>query len=255
VPGTPAGDGALRFLNSGAAPPAWNLALDEALWRCTDGVPLLRVYGWRPEGLSLGRFQPHAATVAAIPLPDGTPVIRRSTGGGAIYHHSGELTYSVVVDLKAAGLPRDVTGSYGALHGMVAAALQTFGIDAAHRGDAGAHPGDTNALCFERRMPVDLLAAGRKICGSAQRRRGDLLLQQGSILLTPNPLVPDAVSVQDLALEPVSWGALATALMEQATVLLDRPARADQPTRDELARAAAIRAARYGHDEWTNRVP
>lgn len=255
MPATPPGDVALRYLNSGYAPPAWNLALDEALWRSYDGVPVLRVYGWKPQGLSLGRFQPHAATVAAIALPDGTPVIRRSTGGGAIYHHAGELTYSVVVDLKASGLPRDVTGSYGALHGMVAGALQTFGIDAAHRGDADAHPADANALCFERRMPVDLLAAGRKICGSAQRRRGDLLLQQGSILLEPNPLVPDAVAVRDCALQPVSWSALATALMEQATVLLNRPARADQPTREELAAAAAIRAARYGHDDWTNRVP
>ncbi len=80
-------------------------------------------------------------------------------------------------------------------------------------------------------------------------------LQQGSILLRPNPLVPDAVSLQDLALQPVTWGDLATALMEQATVLLNRPARADQPTRAELARAAAIRAARYGDDEWTRRVP
>jgi len=239
----------LRYLNSGPAPP------DEALWRGSAGVPVLRVYGWTPPGLSLGRFQPHAATVAAIPLPEGTPVVRRSTGGGAIYHHDGELTYSVVVDLRAAGLPRNVTGSYGAVHAMVAAALQSFGIDAAHRGDAEAHPDDANALCFERRMPVDLLSAGRKICGSAQRRRGDLLLQQGSILLAPNPLVPGAVSVHDLALQPVPWGALATALMEQATVLLDRPARADQPTRAELARAAAIRAARYGDDDWTNRVP
>lgn len=248
----------LRYLNSGYASPAWNLALDEALWRAAaegDGAPVLRVYGWKPQGLSLGRFQPRAATVAAIPLPADTPIIRRSTGGGAIYHHTGELTYSLVVDLKAAGLPRDVTGSYGALHGMVVGALHTFGIDAAHRGDAEAHPADADALCFERRMPVDLLAAGRKICGSAQRRRGDWLLQQGSILLEPNPLVPDAVSVQDLALQPVSWGTLATALLEQATVLLERDARPDQPTRAELSRAAEIRAARYGHDDWTNRVP
>lgn len=245
----------LRYLDSGYASPAWNLALDEALWRCFDGTPVLRVYGWRPEGLSLGRFQPAAATRAAIPLPPGTPVVRRSTGGGAIYHHTGELTYSVIVDLRAAGLPRDVAGSYTAVNAMVAGALQGFGIDAAHRGDAGAHPGDANALCFERRMPVDLLAAGRKICGSAQRRRGALLLQQGSILVTPNPLVPDAVSVRDLALQPVGRGALAAALLEHATVLLDRPARADRPTRDELAEAAATRAARYGHDGWTHRVP
>ncbi len=266
----------LRFLNSGAAPPAWNLALDEALWRCfddvddtadadaadaadaaeeADGTPVLRVYGWTPEGLSLGRFQSAAETLAAIPLPDGTPVVRRSTGGGAIFHHAGELTYSVIVDLKDAGLPRSVCASSDALHGMVAAALAGFGIEAAPRGDAGAHPDDTNALCFERRMPIDLLAAGRKICGSAQRRRGDLLLQQGSILLTPNPLVPDAVPLQDLALQPVTWGDLATALMEQATVLLNRPAQADQPTRAELARAATIRAARYGDDRWTHRVP
>jgi lipoate-protein ligase A len=245
----------LRVLDTGAAPPAWNLALDEALWRAFDGVPVLRCYGWRPEGLSLGRFQPLAATVAAIPLPPGTPVVRRSTGGGAIFHHAGELTYSVVVDLRAAGLPRDVTGSYAALHGLVARALAHFGVDAAERGAPDAHPDDAQALCFERRMPVDLLAAGRKLCGSAQRRRGDVLLQQGSILLAPNPLVPACVSVADLATVPCHRDDLARALARAAAGVLGEPAEPGTPTSAELALAAEIRAARYGHPSWTARVP
>lgn len=246
---------AFRSLDTGPAPPAWNLALDEALWRAFDGVPVLRVYGWNPAGLSLGRFQPLATTLGAIAVPAGTPVVRRSTGGGAIYHHGGELTYGVIVDLRTAGLPRDVAGSYAALHGMVARALGHFGIDATERGEAGAHPADAHALCFERRMPVDLLVAGRKLCGSAQRRRGDVLLQQGSILVTPNPLLPECVSVADVAAIPCTRDDLALALAQQATVLFDRPAQRGHPTAAELALAAELRAARYGNPVWTARVP
>jgi len=246
---------ALRVLDTGAAPAAWNLALDEALWRVFDGTPVWRVYGWRPEALSLGRFQPLAATLASIPLPPGTPVLRRSTGGGAIFHHAGELTYSVVVDRRAAGLPRDVPGSYAALHGLVARALGRFGVEAAERGAFGAHPDDAQALCFERRLPVDLLVAGRKLCGSAQRRRGDVLLQQGSILLTPNPMVPGCLSVADVAVAPYDRVALAAALANEAAALLRAPATPGQPTEAELALAAEIRAARYGNAAWTARVP
>ncbi|MCI0342875.1 MAG: lipoate--protein ligase family protein [Planctomycetales bacterium] len=240
----------LRVLLSPAAGPAWNLALDEALWRLADGRPVLRVYAWDPSALSLGYFQPWRETLAAIPLPPGTPVVRRATGGGAIYHHAGEATYSVVARIGRGGLPRGVRASYAVLHGAVARALAPFGVAAAERGT----PGDGDAaLCFARAEPVDLVAAGRKICGSAQRRRGEALLQQGTILLEPNPLVPEAISAREAAGRPVSRDSLAEALSAEMAALLGGPVRRADPTEAERALADRLVRERYGVDSWIRR--
>ena len=44
----------LRVIFDGALPAARNMALDEALLE-TAGPPVLRLYGWQPPALSLGR--------------------------------------------------------------------------------------------------------------------------------------------------------------------------------------------------------
>ncbi len=242
----------LRAIVSPPAGPAWNLALDEALWRLWDGTPVLRVYAWDPPALSLGYFQPWRETLAAIPVPPDTPVVRRATGGGAIYHDAGEATYSVVARIGPGGLPRGVRASYAALHGIVARALARLGVAALReRGAAGECDA---ALCFRRAEPVDLVSAGRKICGSAQRRRGDALLQQGTILLEPSPLVHDsATSAREVAGRPVPREALAEALVAEAAASLGGPERRSDPTDRERDLAERLVRERYGADAWTRR--
>src|SRR3569833_2236254 len=70
-----------------------NMAIDELL--ADAARPVLRFYAWRPATLSLGYFQAYAdrhAHAASL----GCPVVRRSSGGGAIVHDH-EITYSLVV--------------------------------------------------------------------------------------------------------------------------------------------------------------
>ena len=75
------------------------MAIDEALLRSFDPVsspPILRLYGWSPPALSLGRFQ-KADQVLDLERcrADGVAVVRRVTGGGVIYH-ADELTLSLI---------------------------------------------------------------------------------------------------------------------------------------------------------------
>ena len=80
---------------------AWNMAVDHALLETAaeTGAITLRFYEWTPATLSLGYFQPvadrlqHAASAAC-------PIVRRSTGGGAIVHDQ-ELTYSLVAPVSS----------------------------------------------------------------------------------------------------------------------------------------------------------
>jgi len=82
----------LRILSPLEADGTVQMAFDEALLE-TAGNPTLRLYTWDPPTVSLGYFQAHDPIVAQ--LPRGMPVVRRITGGGAIWHQH-EVTYCLV---------------------------------------------------------------------------------------------------------------------------------------------------------------
>src|SRR6202034_1041632 len=113
---------------------ATNMALDEALLEAVAGgagTAFLRTYGWTTPTLSLGYFQ-HLALVHADPRFQSVPLVRRLTGGGAIWHHH-EGTYALVV-AAAHPLARPSTLLYRAVHSAIAAALCAAGIAAGRRG-------------------------------------------------------------------------------------------------------------------------
>ena len=101
-----------RLLPSGPGAPAWNQALDEALLRSADRRPLLRLYGWELQALSLGYFQPLEPFVD-VARGAGVVIVRRATGGGAI-HHADELTFSIVATPGSDGYSADIVPAYDA---------------------------------------------------------------------------------------------------------------------------------------------
>src|SRR5262249_49535240 len=161
----------------------YNMATDEALLEevARSGRAYLRFYHWDPPTLSVGRNQ-------AIPgggggaggggevHSGGMPVVRRPTGGSAVWH-AHEVTYAVAAPIAAFGSLRN---AYCEIHTRLAAALRSLGVDAVL---APAVPGSGRpAACFSAPVGGEILAGGRKLVGSAQVRRGDAFLQHGSIL-------------------------------------------------------------------------
>lgn len=178
-----------------------NMALDEAMLEAAarGDSAYLRFYGWSEPTLSLGYFQ-RIAEVRADPRWQGRPIVRRPTGGGAIWHHR-ELTYAVAVPPDSP-MVRPNTALYRAVHGAIAAVLAERGIPAQRRGDASPGPGDgpdRPLLCFTGRDPEDIVGLGHKLVGSAQRRRGGAVLQHGSVLLARSPDVPELPGICDVA--------------------------------------------------------
>jgi lipoate-protein ligase A len=187
---------AARLLPYAATAPTTNMAVDAAILAAADR-PTLRFYGWDPPAISLGRFQGRREDLAPL-LDAGLPVVRRMTGGGAIVHWH-ELTYSVFLPLEhpaIAGL--GTSDSYAALHGPIVRALAEIGVDASSRGSPPPPPGRSPLLCFDRTTSLDLVARGRKLVGSAQRRARGRLLQHGSIILAPNALQPATASLEEI---------------------------------------------------------
>src|SRR5512145_3061472 len=130
-----------RFLDSGPASGARNMAIDEGLLAeaaAGKAPPLLRLYTWSPPAVSLGRFQDAAGSVNAGACRErGIDIVRRITGGRAVLHDQ-ELTYSVIA--PADGLfPDDVLGTYKMIAAALLAGLRNLGIAAEMVSRSGRH--------------------------------------------------------------------------------------------------------------------
>jgi lipoate-protein ligase A len=178
-----------RLILTPAFSGAENMAIDEALLRSFDPVtslPVLRLYGWNPPALSLGRFQ-KAAEVLDLERcrADGVAVVRRVTGGGVIYH-ADELTYSLACSPSQIATTSSIKDSFRVLTGFLLSFYRTLGLDAAYAIDVvpeGTRLGERTAFCFAGTESFDILAGGRKIGGNAQRRLKGVIFQHGSIPL------------------------------------------------------------------------
>lgn len=183
-----------RLLPFERATGADNMAADEVLLHsAVAGVASLRFYGWSEATVSLGYFQPVSAVREQLRLAS-LPLVRRPTGGSALVHHH-ELTYALALPAKHLGTFQK--SWLVRMHGIIAAALSTRGIACQLVSAADSKRTET-PLCFQRWTAGDLLLAGHKIAGSAQRRHRHCLLQHGAILLTASPHAPGLPGIHEL---------------------------------------------------------
>lgn len=239
----------LRLIEDAARPAAANMALDEAML-LADASNTLRFYAWQPHAVSLGWFQRLAEFAD---LPPGTPVVRRTTGGGAI-HHAVELTFSLALDARR--LPTDVETSYALLHDAVLLALDAVGVRAERlRSGPAAAARAHHRWCFAVPGRHDLVdREGRKLCGSAQRRvrtdHGPRVLHHGSLVLERPPLTPFVAAVADQTstdCAPVLQRELAHAFARA----LELPLAPDAWRPAETEAALRIERERYGSPAHT----
>ncbi len=149
------------------------MAVDEWLWHRAT-VPLLRVYRWAGDWMSLGYFG------SCRSIPDGRSFVRRPTGGGVVDHRH-DWTYTLIVPrgIDLAEMPGNQ--SYQVIHRALAVALaqENAGVVLAQ-----ADALDDHDFCFQRPVMHDLVDhRGRKISGAGQRRGRPGLLHQGSVAI------------------------------------------------------------------------
>ncbi len=144
--------------------PALNLERDACYWRETYGN---RARVWRNDRcVVLGRFLKPAEEVdVQVAQEKGIPVLKRASGGGAVYHDLGNLNYSLYLDLEGLRL-QDIGESLKALSFPVTALLDSLGVP------------------WEWVPPNNVYVEGGKISGSAQARRRGRLLHHGTLLVS-----------------------------------------------------------------------
>lgn len=143
--------------------PYFNLALEDYLVHNPDiGADLLILWQNQP-AVVVGR---HQNSEAEINLPfireKGIAVVRRLSGGGAVYHDRGNLNFTLITE--ATGRVLD----FAAFTVPVIETLQQLGIPAEHTGRN------------------DILIRGRKFSGNAQYRYKNRLMHHGTILFDSN---------------------------------------------------------------------
>ncbi len=162
-----------------------NMARDEHLLDCTDWRPaVLRLYAWSPPTLSLGYFQRYDDVANLPPDVRGLPVVRRTTGGGAILHDL-EVTYCLVLDASIAIARQSPVALYTLMHRAWRGALAIDGVAAELAPDDFPLPTPRTGpfFCFAKPGRTDLIVGDRKLLGSAQRRVEGRVLQHGSLML------------------------------------------------------------------------
>jgi lipoate-protein ligase A len=178
-----------RLIDTGPLNGPTNMAVDEALLTCFDpekSTPVLRLYGWNPPALSVGRFQ-NVSEILDLERcrSDNVPVVRRITGGGVIYH-ADELTYSIVCAPHHLPHAATVKDSFRVLTAFLLRFYRSLGLPAEYATDVatnGATLGERTPFCFAGRESFDILVNSKKIGGNAQRRLQNAIFQHGSIPL------------------------------------------------------------------------
>ncbi len=177
-----------RLILDGDLPGARNMARDVAILHAVaDGLapPTLRLYGWNPPCLTLGRHQGPEAANLDFCQAEGIDVVRRPTGGRALLHDI-ELTYAVVAPVGTGPLPRNLQEAYRSICNGLVHAVKALGVDAdLTGGEVNLQlPGPTTTVpCFEAPAGGEVMVAGRKLIGSAMRAHGSAILQHGAILI------------------------------------------------------------------------
>jgi lipoate-protein ligase A len=156
----------------------WNMALDEAVLKSVIGRKspnTIRFYKWKPSTISIGRNQSVSDEVdMKVALSKGFNVVRRMTGGGAVFHDENrEITYSIACPLKFLESRNafNVMEQFEIIEMGIIKALNDYGLET-KRGVI--------------HCPAIFLD-GKKFSGNAQVRKKRHILQHGTILLDLEP--------------------------------------------------------------------
>ena len=143
---------------SDSTDPVWNLALEEYLTMRAEPDELV-LYLWQnADTIVIGRNQNLKAEVRDVEFrSDGGTIVRRLSGGGAVYHDLGNLNFTFIARRRTYDVARQLD--------VILRALRGIGIPA------------------EKTGRNDLMAEGRKISGNAFYRSGDFCYHHGTLLV------------------------------------------------------------------------
>ncbi len=178
----------IRTADSCSLSPAYNLAFEEYI--CGLGLDVFMLWRNSPSVI-IGRFQDLESEVdTEFARANGIKVVRRNSGGGAVYHDLGNVNYSFILSDDR----RLTLEHFSRIIMDILSGMGVKGLDFRHN---------------------DILAGGLKISGGAQYHHDGRILHHGTLLFDSNlgiipqvlrrsgkitnikPLLTDNISVDD----------------------------------------------------------
>ena len=149
----------MRYLKNPSTNPYYNMAFDEY---CLESLPIDEpvFFLWQNRPAVIVGFNQEVNTEVNLDYlkENGIDLVRRVTGGGAVYHDLENLNYTIV------GRSEDLEKDYPEYASLLAKALQTLGVPATLSGRN------------------DILVEGRKVSGFAKRVCKNRLMVHGTLM-------------------------------------------------------------------------
>lgn len=238
-----------RLIESDLVPPAHSVATDEAIVMARHQriVPnTLHLYVRDRPTVSLGYFEKIEESIdLEVARRHDVQVVRRMSGGSSIFTDPGQLIYALIVDKEMVSESPNET--FEQICQAIIKALDVLGLKGEFK-------------------PVnDVLVNKRKISGSAQMRKWDIVLQHGTLMVDTNfDLMFEVLKMRKKGRSKDSVTSLAKELGEAPT--MDRVKRAvvegftsnfkveiakGSLTRYELKTIADLVETKYGREEYS----
>lgn len=149
----------MRYLKNPSTNPYYNMAFDEY---CLESLPIDEpvFFLWQNRPAVIVGYNQEVNTEVNLDYlkEKGIDLVRRVTGGGAVYHDLENLNYTIV------GRSEDLERDYPEYASLLAKALQTLGVPATLSGRN------------------DILVEGRKVSGFAKRVCKNRLMVHGTLM-------------------------------------------------------------------------
>ena len=239
----------MQYIESPSNDPAWNLALEEYVFSYMDPEEeYFILFLWQNEHtVVIGKNQNTIAEIDTDYVKEhGITVVRRLSGGGAVYHDMGNLNFSFIADAQNMN-----EINFKRFCQPVVQTLQQMGV-----------PAETNGR-------NDMVIDGRKFSGNAQYTKNGRVLHHGTLLfrsdlsVVSGALRPNKAKLQTKGIASVSsrvcniseYLAPSVTLGDFKSSLLKNIMGTDSPipyelTSADLAKIEELRAARYSQWDW-----
>ncbi len=182
-----------RLIVDGGQSGQFNMAADAFLLSSSENsssCPTLRIYDWDKPTITIGYHQ-HLDNALDRSRLGSTPVVRRITGGRALFHNDQALTYAVAGNFSSSPeLGQSIKESYIEISRAIANFYHAIGIEVcvAQR-DRPVVLSSTLAVqkdCFSAVSRWEITSEGRKLAAGSQRRTKTAIMQHGVIIISPS---------------------------------------------------------------------